>query len=123
MPRYEYECSNCGTVEVHRAAIEQMNDPGPAHCGIPTTRKFSPTSNIFISQAFASGLSWSDFHGDLTERDLAKTDYEPINRLRSRPSGDAAKKKKAHEDFVAAAKDGIAKTRAEFSAKGLPIDG
>lgn len=126
MPFYEYRCSRCGETAQSRRSYDAMNDPGPdcASCRLPTERIFSPTSNIHISTAFKSGLSWSDFH-DVSERELARQnpDLEPVNRVRSRPDGSLVREQKEFAEIEKAAVDTWREMDAISSARGVAIDG
>lgn len=49
---------------------------------------FTPNSNIYFPMCHTAqyGKMWSDVHGDLTEKDLAKIEgVEPANLAMSRP--------------------------------------
>ena len=94
MPSYEYRCKQCHGVSTLRRLFSEMDDPAESLCcGAPLERQFTPNGNIQIPIHFrqfleggapgGGGLSWSDFHEE-TERELAHTSAEPINRARSR---------------------------------------
>lgn len=83
MPTYEFACPRCSKRMSLRRLFSEMDDPAEClDCGTPVTRVFSPNGNIHTPVHFKAvltggkdvgggQLSWSDFHGDATEKDLA----------------------------------------------------
>ncbi len=77
MPRYDFECSACGT---HTAAYRpfserERSEPCPS-CGESAEVVFTPNGNVWIPSYHTAqhGVSWSQVHGDRTEKDLAKVE-------------------------------------------------
>ncbi len=89
MPTYEYGCAACGTHTTARRLFGDREKPEPCPaCGEPAEVLFTPSSNIYIPlcQTAEYGLNWSDVHGDLTEKDLAKIEgVEQANHAMSQP--------------------------------------
>lgn len=95
MPLYEFRCRHCQGYATLRRTFAEMDDPALSLCcGAPLDRQFSANGNIIIPihmRQFLTGgdpgggsLSWSDFHGDETERDLARNEFTvPANEARS----------------------------------------
>lgn len=88
MPLYEYQCGTCdGRIE-RRRFFADREAPFLCECGGQMAPQFSPNGQIHIPIHFKSvrqggaegGYSWSDFHGDTTEKDLAH-----IKELNGRP--------------------------------------
>lgn len=82
MPTYEYRCPRCHKEMSVRRPFTEMEEPTRClDCGTQVDRILSNNPNIFIPIHMRSvltggapgggGLSWSDFHGDTTEKQLA----------------------------------------------------
>lgn len=108
MPRYDFTCREGHTTE-ERRPVARRSEPGVCPtCQGETTAEFTITRNIFIPirmQMVREGgilgggsLSFEDVHGVTSVKQLLKEhpDYEPYNRVMSRPG--AGKKKPAPPD-------------------------
>lgn len=83
MPTYVYRCPKCTKRMDLSRRFDEMDDPAEClDCGTAVERVFAPPTDIFVPVHMKSvltggkangggGLSWSDFHGDSTEKDLA----------------------------------------------------
>ena len=89
MPLYEYECESCGETRDQRRSFAERSAPlACSWCGRPMAPLFTPNNQIHIPVHFKSvrqggaegNYSWSDFHGDTSEKDLAK-----IKEINGRP--------------------------------------
>lgn len=93
MPTYVYLCPKCGKEMAVKRLFSQFEDPTQClDCGAQVTRQFTPppAENLHIplhmQAKHGGGLSWSDFYGDTTEKELAKDPHvNKLNRQRSQP--------------------------------------
>lgn len=95
MPTYDYACS-CGAHESRRRLFSEREEPLPCECGGNMAPQFTPNGNSFVPMRHTSlnGITWSDVHGDVTEKELAKDPNVEKYDYYASQSGNGRKRRK-----------------------------